>query len=296
MTTNQLNLDLNPLAMSKIFSSSVLNQLAKNGCSKSLGKVIVEAELDKICGKHETLGTCFDFVFSYLQKTYRNEYIYKNTIANKILLGRHSLKTASMHTEFRVGDSKADVLILNGTAHIYEIKTELDSLERISGQLSDYVKFAEYVTVVTAKKHVSKLVKRIPSEIGISVLTDEGRIGVFRKPISCKEHLDRSLIFSSLQKTEYIEIVRKLTGEVPDVSNGFMYAECKSIFERIDIDTSYKLIVDILKQRHMDDKVRDFIRLAPFSLKAMATSMKLTKSQRFNLLTALNKNLSSCVY
>jgi hypothetical protein len=296
MTTNQLDSSLNPLAISKFFSSSILNQLSKNGRSKSLGKLIIESKLDQICGADENLAACFDLAFSYLQKSYRNEYIYKNTIANKILLGRHSLKTASMLTEFRVGDSKADVLILNGTAHIYEIKTELDSLDRISGQLSDYVKFADYVTVVTSKKHVDKLVERIPMEIGILVLTDEGRLRSIRKPISCKDQLDRSLIFSSLQQIEYTEIVRRLTGTVPKVSNGFIYTECKSIFEEIDIDISYKLVVDILKQRNMDDKVREFIQLVPFSLKAMATSMKLTNSQRFNLLTALNRNLSSYIY
>lgn len=47
-----------------------------------------------------------------------------NVIANKILLGKHSLNTSHMLSEFRVGYNKADVVIINGTSSVYEIKSE----------------------------------------------------------------------------------------------------------------------------------------------------------------------------
>ena len=33
--------------------------------------------------------------YEQLSKDYRNEYFYKNTLLNKILLGRHSMKTSA---------------------------------------------------------------------------------------------------------------------------------------------------------------------------------------------------------
>ncbi|MEI9986083.1 MAG: sce7726 family protein [Aliidongia sp.] len=54
------------------------------------------------------------------------------SVTQKILMGKHSLRTASMLNEFRAGSCKADLVILNGTATVYEIKSERDSLTRLA--------------------------------------------------------------------------------------------------------------------------------------------------------------------
>ncbi|PKG80047.1 hypothetical protein CXF80_18020 [Shewanella sp. Actino-trap-3] len=77
--------------------------------------------------------------YATLDKHYRYEYFYKNTIANNRLLGRHSLRTAAMITEFRVGRNIADCVIFNGSSTCYEIKTEFDSLSRLDAQLDSYL-------------------------------------------------------------------------------------------------------------------------------------------------------------
>ena len=60
----------------------------------------------------ERVYTLFDAAFSLLKREgYRHEYIYKAALTHKILLGKHSLQTASMMNEFRVGECKADVAI-----------------------------------------------------------------------------------------------------------------------------------------------------------------------------------------
>ena len=41
----------------------------------------------------------------YLGRNYRNEYVAKNTIINNILLGRHSVNTATMLNELKVAGS-----------------------------------------------------------------------------------------------------------------------------------------------------------------------------------------------
>lgn len=58
---------------------------------------------------------------------HRNEYVYKNVLLNRIVMGRHSTRTSTAFTEVPIGDSIADFLIINGKATVYEIKTDLEA-------------------------------------------------------------------------------------------------------------------------------------------------------------------------
>ena len=68
-------------------------------------------------------------IYNILKTEYRNEYYYKNTLLNKLLLGIHSVNTTTALTEIPIAKSKADFVLINGKAVVYEIKTELDNLE-----------------------------------------------------------------------------------------------------------------------------------------------------------------------
>ena len=52
-------------------------------------------------------------VYSILKKYYRNEYFYKNTLLNKLLLGVHSVNTTIALTEVPIANSKADFVLIN---------------------------------------------------------------------------------------------------------------------------------------------------------------------------------------
>ena len=89
----------------------------------------------------------------------RNEYYYKITLLNKLLLGIHSVNTTTALTEFPIAKSKADFVLINGKAVVYEIKTELDNLERLESQISDYYKAFDHVAVVTCIENVENVKK-----------------------------------------------------------------------------------------------------------------------------------------
>jgi hypothetical protein len=68
----------------------------------------------------------------------RDKYVYKAALTQRVLMGKHSLRTACMLSEFRVGDRKADITILNGTTTVYEIKSDRDwARHRGAGLSSD---------------------------------------------------------------------------------------------------------------------------------------------------------------
>lgn len=88
---------------------------------------------------NDSLRDWFDFFYSLLIKQYPCEYVYKNAIATELYLtGRHSLNESLLTSEFRSGKSRADVVIVNGTTTVYEVKSEFDSLKRLEGQLLDF--------------------------------------------------------------------------------------------------------------------------------------------------------------
>ena len=85
---------------------SVIKRFVQDPLSKNNGEIISE-------------------IYSYMSKNYRNEYFYQNTLLNKLLLGRHSINTTTALTQIPINKSKADFILINGKAVVYEIKTEL---------------------------------------------------------------------------------------------------------------------------------------------------------------------------
>lgn len=85
----------------------------------------MKSSLLDACTQNSRVADAFEAALSILRTGHhRDEYVYKAALTQKVLLGTHSLKTACMINEFRVADCKADLVILNGTAAVYEIKSE----------------------------------------------------------------------------------------------------------------------------------------------------------------------------
>ena len=106
----------------------------------------------------------------------RDEYVYRAALTHNILLGRHSLNTASLLTEFRAGSCKADLAILNGTATVYEVKSERDSLTRLENQLLNYRKVFAKVYVIVAEQFLQQVIDKTTADIGIMSLATMPRI------------------------------------------------------------------------------------------------------------------------
>ena len=160
-------------------------------------------------------------IYCELKKNYRNEYFYKNTLLNKLLLGMHSVNTTTALTEMSIAKSKADFVLINGKAVVYEIKTELDNLDRLSSQIDDYYKAFDHVAVVTYEKNLQQLQKvldNIDKPVGIYVLRKNGKLGTVRKAEKHTGDLDKEIIFKLLRKGEYEDIIAQRYGYLPEVT------------------------------------------------------------------------------
>ena len=155
-------------AISRLFSSAVIREMAAKGRSATFARLFSIAGIAEIIAPHATVGEGFDAAFTVLKTAgLRDEYVYRAAVTHKILMGTHSLKTASMLTEFRTGSSKADLVILNGTATVYEIKSERDSLSRLVAQIANYKMVFAAVNVIASEGHVKDVLDTVSSDVGV---------------------------------------------------------------------------------------------------------------------------------
>jgi len=284
--------------LARFFSASVLRELAQSGHSSIAGRLSQQNHLFEQFGATMPVGEFYDAIFRRLVKAYRHEYIYKNAIAEKILLGKHNLKTAFMLTEFRVADCKADAVVLNGTSHVYEIKSEMDSFERLDRQLAAYRRMFDYITVITTERLYQSVLERVPQEIGIMVLA-EGEYQFRakkcrREAVSNKSNVDPLVILDSLQRREFLKIIKEHFGiSFTHTPNTQIYAEARNVFKQLTSEAAHDAMVEVLKQRRETRRVADFVLDVPSSLKAASLSLRLTQVERSRFIGLLKKDITS---
>lgn len=269
--------------LAKIFNSNTLNDIANGDLS-----YIYKITNNFFAGDYSlTLNNIFEQSFEILSKNYPNEYVYKNFIANKILQGKHSLNTATMLTEFRVGKNKADCIILNGKSTCYEIKTDYDTLIRLDEQLHAYSQIFDEVNVVCSYRHVDSVLRQAPSNIGVIILSDKLTFREVRRPVGRQQNINKFLMMQSLRKNEYVELVKLLCGEIIDVPNTQLFDKC---YEKVDSFSDDKKLsyffVEILKKYRKNNDI--LVSNLPKSLANAAISYKFNKNQVDSLINCFD--------
>jgi len=183
--------------------------------------------------------------YHLLEQNYRHEYIYKNKLLNEYVLKYYSLDDTILLNEFRVGQSIADTVLVNGTNKIFEIKTELDSPERLESQLNDYYRAFTEVYLFTHISLLNKYVRILPAYVGVLIYTEEGEVSEYRPAVKYTASLDASYMMSSLRKPEYSRLIKELVGFLPDVTPVFYYRACLEILAELPMFSSAPLSLAI---------------------------------------------------
>ena len=222
-------------------------------------------------------------IYTFVKKAYRNEYFYKNTLLNNLLFKAHNPLTTTALTEIPVSRSIADFILINGKATVYEIKTELDTFDRLDSQLSNYYKSFDNVCVVVPEKKVDILEDKLNNpNVGIYYISKRGALRKYREPLSYVLDLDYECLFKILRKSEYEKILSKYFS-LPDVPQYRYYTECLHFFKKIPLDKVYLDFKYQLKQRS-NIKIELYSSI-PKELKAVAYFSRLKESD-FSKLTS----------
>jgi len=280
-------------SLSQIFSNSNFRKIVKkNDYTQTFYRLQKHTNLDPNLKNQVAL----DLVYKKLLKNYKNEYIYKNILINKLLLKKYSLLSTVSFNEFKIGYSIADFVLLNGEARVYEIKTELDTLDKIEKQIEDYKKFGNKIFIVAHKCHLPRLIKLYgKSEIGLIELTNRNSLKEI-KDASNNFDLNTEVLFKSLRKKEYIEIISEYYHSVPNVPNTLIFRECLDLAKKIPIIEFQKLVIKVLKKRNISNPELLLSESIPESLKHICYNLDLTPKEYSQLNTFLNLKINQCIF
>lgn len=283
-------------AISRIFSSSVFREIAKKGRSATFARLFVQTGLDDVCRRHATVADGFDAAFKVLKRAgQRDEYIYRAALTEKVLLGTHSLRTASMLTEFRAGACKADVVILNGTATVYEIKSERDSLSRLSNQTANYRKVFAAVNVIASGDHLDGVLASVADDVGVLCLSKDYRIKTVRRAEANPSRICPVTLFESLRATEAKAVLKLLGRKAPQVPNTCAHAETRKLFAHLDAEDVHRAMVTVLKKSRDLAPLSHLVLGLPKSLHPAALTIRLQRREHSRLLTAMSAPLSEAM-
>lgn len=242
-------------SINRVFSRKVIEDLIEQG-SNPVFNYVVSNYINNPQSK--TYGEIINEIYNYLGNSNRNEYYYMNTLLNKLLVGIHNVNTTTALSQVRIGSHIADFVMINGEGQVYEIKSDLDNLERLSDQLLDYFKAFNKVSVLASeheRNHVEHILSNLGDmgdAVGIYVLTEKDTIFSQvkgRKPQQYDEFLNHRHIFNLLRKKEYENVLISYFGELPETAPVFYYKKCLAMFENIPILEAQSMAMQELKKR-----------------------------------------------
>ena len=233
--------------------------------------------------KGKSISKIYDEMYTLLKKKYRNEYIYKNEIAKNIIRKSHKFCNVSYVNEFKVNGCIADVAIFNDTSTAYEIKTELDSFERLDGQLSVYKDVFEFVYMVVPERKKNQALRVAHDNTGIITLNEKNVLNYERMAISNIKSLSKEKIFNCLRPSEYASLYEEIVGTKAFGRAADIKDMCRNVFVELDIENAHKEMLKKLTARGLERFEKDHFLFLPQSLLATLLNLRLNRKSLMTL-------------
>ncbi|MCL5801665.1 MAG: sce7726 family protein [Gammaproteobacteria bacterium] len=84
------------------------------------------------------------------------------------------------------GEVRVDVAVINGKIHGYEIKSDRDSLRRLTGQIELYSKVLDQATLVAGERHLGAVAAMLPEWWGLLVVKSTSN-GLHFETVRCAQ-------------------------------------------------------------------------------------------------------------
>lgn len=129
------------------------------------------------------------------------------------------------------GEVRADVAVINSLLRGYELKSDIDSLERLPHQVRGYNAVFDYVTLVVGYRHAYEAVKIIPEWWGLTLvemtLKEHVRL-IAARNARRNSKLDKMALARLLWREEAIAIL-----DQSGMATGIRFKSKDAIYERI---------------------------------------------------------------
>ena len=278
-----------PDILADFFKLKNLNLLAWYGGSEVTTEICRYLKKNSNITKRPTIRQISEEAFRLLGNHYKIEYIYKNHLLKKPVFGRYSPKNTSLYFEFPVGNARADILVVNGRADIFEIKTQYDDYSNLENQVREYYRCFSNVTLLVHPSLVRTVSKIIPQYTGISTLSDSFKLSSARRVSSYFKNLNHEALFAILRAAERESVLISYGYKVPSVHPAELYDECLSLFRLFPIEDAYSNVINALQHRKPMSKYEDLCACLPQSLHTAAFSFSLRKKDWASLISRMDQ-------
>ena len=281
----------NLCALAKMVSNAGLQRMMFAESFKSYGRQMkallkkTGVDIEPKSSFSELLEVCYE----HLLKHYRHEYLYKAALLNSYVLKQYSLTDTMLLNEFKIGNSKADTILINGTNKVFEIKTELDSPDRLVSQINDYYKAFSEVYIVIHHSTIDKYIRIVNEHVGIMLFTPENTIQTLRVAQQQLHGLDIATMMKALRKDEYLQVVKNLCGTIPTATPVQLFKFCLNALSHFSATDVQKEFLKIIKLR-INPLTNKLIQTAsiPPSLRFPCYNYNLKENDYISLIERLN--------
>lgn len=229
-------------------------------------------------------------VYYILESHYQNEYIFKNSFLNEWLIKELGQSNSKVFSEYRVGNSIADLVMFNGNSKVFEIKTEFDSDNRLALQLENYRKAFNQIFLIIPASKLSFYCK-YDNEVGLITFnkSDVQKFTLRREAVNNK-NIDAKTIMHILHTNEYKAIVESHYGYLPAMTSFNQFNMCQDLIKKIPNQELNALFIKQMKSRDLENvlSARYYRELNQLSL-----ALKLNKTERKNMIQKLRSPLNS---
>ena len=146
------------------------------------------------------------------------------------------------------GTARVDMVVVNGLIHGYELKSDLDTLQRLPGQMKVFNSVLDKVTLVVGKKHLHEAIKLIPTWWGVMIAKipeSDGTLSLITlRDASDNPNKDSLAIAQLLWRNEALSILEEL-----EAAKGLRSKPRQLIYQ--------KLVEAVEDQQFLCDRVRD---------------------------------------
>jgi len=246
-----VNPQINSRSLARLISNAGFRKMMTASGARNYAKLL-RRTIDKngeVLREKCSLQQLLDLSYAHLQRDYRHEYVYKTKLLSDFVLKNYTFSDTIILNEFRLGKSVADIALINGTNKVFEIKTELDRPDRLQSQLKDYYKVFSQVYIVTHHTLADKYKAIVENKVGIIEFTANNNLQTIREATLDVSGLENQTMMKALRKNEFLQIIVKLFGELPEATPVKLYKTCLDLITKVEPAILQRYFLDTLKER-----------------------------------------------
>lgn len=175
---------------------------------------------------------------------------------------------------------RTDLTVVNGKLHAFEIKSDLDNLQRLNGQVTTYLSQFDKVTVVTTPRFINAMKQIIPDEVELWEISEINSMSYIRVVKKGRTRLitNKRILCGFLLKNELVAFLKM-----------------NSITSSLDMprDILIELIESLLPAKKLKDFVLYALKLRYKNTFDFFHQSRQDKTQVEDLITLSRRNLAS---